>query len=217
MLTLCVIAGFVFYQQLFATQNGITVVAVDPVLATEQELDLHKELAVKVFLAYDISIGQEGPLPTYYDYFDRFFGALPQPVGAFKKQENGESLFSFYDDHGVLLGGLYGKKIFGPNAVLGLKEGEHAQYIDCLYVLTDIQTKGIGTALTKAFSDHAKGAPIFLYVWAIHKSARRVYEKCGFKLVTDDLHPDGCATPAVHELLNWYLYEPKDFVVYRKN
>ncbi len=215
---ICFVQSILSAGQQPSVKNGLTIqVADSPTQILQKDLDAHKKLAVAVFYTYDVTISSPGPLDTYYQYFDAFFGHDLEWAGAFQKQENGEFIIGAYDQSGTLVGGVYGKKLFGPIAALNLKDGESVYYMGCIYVATDHQNQGIGTFLTEAFTTYAAGKSIFLYTYTINRSARRVYEKAGFTLIIDSLHQDGCATSAVCELLDWHLYEPKDFVAYRKN
>lgn len=192
----------------------VDVQVINPQTVTPRELDRHKELAAQVFFSYDTSIQTAGPLKSYYDYFNIFFTA-------FKEQKNEEFLISAYDSQGHIIGGLFGKALIGPLSVLDIKEEQTAHYLDCVYVDCDLQNKGIATTMINFLitntSKNKKRTPLFLYVWAINTTARKVYEKCGFTLITDAQHPDGKGTAAAHALQTNSGYNPNDFVVYRKN
>lgn len=54
--------------------------------------------------------------------------------------------------------------------------------LDDLYIIPELRSKGIGTAIVKKCFEESDGT-IFLYVFAKNVRAIALYEKLGFKIV----------------------------------
>jgi RimJ/RimL family protein N-acetyltransferase len=193
----------------------ITVRTSTPQALTLQEMQKHIRIASDSFYAYDTSIVADvGSKEFYDDYFEEFFELFMQ------QEEEEFFLFSAYDTQKTLVGGMYGRILTGPYKVLGLKQGQKAYCISCVYVDQPFQNKGIATTLVAELITLTQTSPlpipIFLYTFATHTAARKIYKNCGFTLMTDKKHPNGEWTLAARALFfgDRCLITP---VAYRKN
>ncbi len=202
--------------------------ALTPQTTTRNELDHHREIAANAFLTYNSALFSKEPqghkvwdaffVPTrqgYYDYCEWFYTKF------MNRTDDEFFIFGAYDTDGTLVGGMHGKTLTGPCSALGLQAGQKAYYINLLYVDPNFQNKGIGKALIKALTTVAENkpvpTPIFLYTYTINTSARKVYESCGFTVITDTEHPNGEWTEAAQLLLFDDEIRRKDSIAYRKN
>lgn len=214
---LCV-AGIIFYNHLSAEKQpalSVTIRFITPQALALEEIQRHRQIASDSFYVYDTSIVADvGSKEFYDDYFEEFFESFMQ------QDEEELFLFSAYDTQGKIVGGMYGRILADPHKVLGLTHGQKAYCISCIYVDQALQKRGIATALVSALIIRAQidplPVPIFLYTYAIHTAARKIYENCGFTLMTDKKHPNGEWALAARALFfgDRCLIAP---VAYRKN
>ena len=67
---------------------------------------------------------------------------------------------------------------------LGVREEDGALYIAQMYLIPEYQGQGIGTALMRELL--AEGRPVVLKVTKLNTGARRLYERLGFRVKSED-------------------------------
>ncbi len=197
-------------QTLSPTPKGIILKKIDPLSLSPAQLNGYKEAKKNAFMTYHHSLSlAEKVVFAPENYYNAFTAALCK----FEETPTACSMFSATDQKTqCVLGGLLGEK-----KLLTLPETDHPHEIytiTYLFVEPTAQQRGIGTALVRLFLNSMHTTPCILAVRYTHLVARKLYEKCGFTLVTDATHPDGRGTPLVHTLLEGPGYIPHDFVAY---
>ncbi len=190
---------FVSYSEGFEKESLLshTILFLSPQTISKNELNSHKKIASDAFFLYDTSINAVVETKEYYDgYFENFFNAYVHT------QENELFLLGAYNQQGKVIGGLYGRIVAGPHEILGLRKDTEAYCINCVYVDPKYQNNGVATSLIRKLvvTAQKQNKPILLYTYAVHTAARKIYEKCGFTLITDKGHPDGHWTDAAQAL-----------------
>ena len=67
---------------------------------------------------------------------------------------------------------------------LGVREEDDALYVAQAYIIPEYQGRGIGTALMREVL--ADGRPVVLKVTKLNTGARRLYERLGFQVESED-------------------------------
>ena len=67
---------------------------------------------------------------------------------------------------------------------LGVREEGDALYVAQMYLIPEYQGQGIGTALMRELL--AEGRPVVLKVTKLNTGARRLYERLGFRVTSED-------------------------------
>lgn len=193
-----------------ALPRGIVLKMIDPLFLSPARLNYYKEAKKNAFMAYHSSLTAAEKVIFAPE---NYYAAFTATIAKFKATPTTCYMVSATDEHTKqVLGGLLSEK---KNLSLSEKSEPHAVYIiNYLFVEPTAQHQGIGTALVTFFINRLKKIPCVLAVRSTHAVARRLYEKCGFQLVTDPAHPDGRGTPLVHALLEGPGYTPQDFVAY---
>lgn len=183
---------------------------INPLTLDAAQIKRYREAKKNAFMAYHQN---SRPLQNLNFKPENYYTAFAQVLEKFEKYPQNMVMFSARDafTHSVL-GGLLGEKI----TVDFLDHRQAKEFLSIIYLFVEpqAQQRGVGTALVNFFIAYAQEKPLILAVRADHAAARRVYEKCGFTLITEPLKADGRATKAVQLLLTGPGYTFEDFVAY---
>ena len=184
---------------------------VNPLTLSKKELLAYKQAKKNAFMTYHQDpVNQDKISFTAANYYAAFQAELE------KHAKNTAKQYMLSAKNSVTMqvqGGLFGEYI--SINIPSLPKTEYAT-ITYVFVEPHAQHQGIGTLLVQFFLEHTKSHPALLAVRHTHTIARKLYEKCGFTLITEPNNPTGQGCQAVVSLLNGPGYRPEEFVAYYK-
>lgn len=191
-------------------QQKSTLQVIDPLTLAAHELAFYKEAKKNAFMAYHQS-------PTKQEKIifstQQYYAAFTQTIKTFNHNPSCSFMLSAKDSvTGQVQGGLFGQYVTLP--ALATFPTQTWATVTYLFVEPHAQHQGIGTALMHFFITHTQGYPSILAVRHAHAVACRLYEKCGFTLITEQDNPMGHGSQAVRTLLTGPGYFPEEFVAY---